>query len=236
MQNGVAAQSGGLLCLVFLRHGSMSTGSGRGRLLRMTLIQRINIALGRVPSWLVYIVSVFPPVWLFWLGTTGGLGVEPIKELEHKLGELALQLMILTLAVRPIYDWIGINLMKHRRAIGVVTFFYVFLHLLVWLVLDVGILSEIWADIVKRPYITVGMGAFALMLPLTITSNNFSLRKLGPQKWKRLHKLSYLVAFLGALHFVMLARGFQLEPLIYMGIVLILLATRLRLPWKSAVA
>lgn len=200
----------------------------------MTLIQRINITLGRVPSWLVYILSVLPPVWLFWLGMTGGLGVEPIKVLEHKLGELTLQLLILTLAVRPLYEWTGINLMKHRRAIGLVTFFYVFLHLLVWLVLDVGILSEIWADIVKRPYITVGMAAFALMLPLAITSNNLSLRKLGPRKWKRLHKLSYPVAFLGALHFVMLTKGFQFEPLIYMGIVLILLATRLRIPRKTA--
>ena len=202
----------------------------------MTVVQQINMGLGRVPSWLLYVVGVIPPVWLFWQGMTGGLGVEPIKVLEHKLGELALQLLILALAVRPLYEWTGINLMKARRAIGVVTFFYVFLHLLVWLVLDVGILSEIWADIVKRPYITVGMAAFALMLPLTITSNNLSLRKLGPRKWKRLHRLTYVATFLGALHFVMLTKGFQFEPLIYMGVVLILLATRLRIPWKSATA
>lgn len=202
----------------------------------MTLLQQINMALGRVPPWLVYVVAVFPPVWLFWLGMTGGLGVEPIKELEHEMGELSLQLLILSLAVRPIYEWLGINLMKLRRAIGVVTFFYVFFHLLVWLVLDVGILSEIWADIVKRPYITVGMAAFALLLPLAITSNNLSLRKLGPRKWKRLHKLAYPAALLGALHYVMLAKGFQMEPLIYLGIVLILLAARVRIPRKAAVA
>ncbi len=194
----------------------------------MTLVQRINLGLGHIPPWLLYVASVIPPAWLLYLGITGGLGVEPIKELEHELGELALQLMILTLAIRPLREWIGINLMKHRRAIGLITFFYVVLHLLVWLVLDVGILSEIWADIIKRPYITVGMAALLLMLPLAITSNNLSLRKLGPKKWKRLHQLTYIAAFLGALHYVMLAKGFQLEPLIYFGLVLLLLAARVK--------
>ncbi|MDJ0640005.1 MAG: protein-methionine-sulfoxide reductase heme-binding subunit MsrQ [Paracoccaceae bacterium] len=202
----------------------------------MTFVQKLNMTLGRVPPWLLYSVAVVPPVWLLWLGMTGGLGVEPIKELEHKLGELALQLFIATLAIRPLREWVGINLMKQRRALGVITFAYVALHLLVWLVLDVGILSEIWADIVKRPYITVGMAAFALMIPLAFTSNNLSLRKLGPKKWRSLHKLTYPAVLLGALHYVMLAKGFQLEPLIYMGVVLALLALRLKLPQKTAVA
>lgn len=202
----------------------------------MTPVQRINAALGRVPPWTLYIVSVVPPVWLFYLGMTGGLGFEPIKELEHKLGELALQLFIVTLAIRPLREWTGVNLLKHRRAIGLITFFYVALHLLVWLVLDVGILSEIWADIVKRPYITVGMAAFLLMIPLAITSNNLSLRKLGPKRWRGWHKLTYPAAVLGALHYVMLAKGFQIEPLIYLGVTLLLLAARVRLPRKAATA
>lgn len=200
----------------------------------MTFAQRLNTVLGRVPPWAIYVISVVPPVWLFWLGLTGGLGVEPIKALEHKMGELALQLLILTLAVRPLYEWTKINLMKLRRAFGVVTFFYVLFHMLVWLVLDVGILSEIWADIVKRPYITVGMAALALMIPLAVTSNNLSLRKLGPRRWKRLHQLTYVAAFLGALHFVMLAKGFQLEPLVYLGLVIFLLAVRIKLPKRNA--
>lgn len=199
----------------------------------MTVAQRINLVLGRIPPWAIYVVAVFPPIWLFWLGMTGGLGVEPIKVLEHKMGELALQLLILTLAIRPLYEWTKINLMKLRRAFGVVTFFYVVFHMLVWLVLDVGILSEIWADIVKRPYITVGMAALLLMIPLVITSNNWSLRKLGPRRWKRLHQLTYIATFLGALHFVMLAKGFQLEPLLYLGAVLLLLAARIKLPARA---
>ncbi len=202
----------------------------------MTLIQRINTALGRVPPWLLYIVSVVPPAWFLYLGMTGGLGVEPIKELEHRLGELALQLFIVTLAVRPLREWIGVSLMKHRRALGLITFFYVLLHLLVWLVLDVGILSEIWADIVKRPYITVGMAAFALMIPLAITSNNLSLRKMGPKRWRGLHKLTYPAAVLGALHYVMLSKGFQIEPLVYLGVTLLLLIARLRMPRRAAPA
>lgn len=236
MQGGIETRSWRLLCLVFLRHRALPAGTGWGRLLRMTFVQRINVALDRVPPWLIYTVAVFPPVWLLWLAQTGGLGIEPIKALEHELGELSLQLMIFILAIRPIRDWSGVNLLKLRRAFGVVTFFYVLLHLLVWLVLDVGILSEIWADIIKRPYITVGMAAFLLMLPLALTSNNRSLRKMGPKKWRQWHKLTYPAAFLAALHYVMLAKGFQLEPLIYLGIVLALLATRLRTPWKTAPA
>ncbi len=202
----------------------------------MTSTQRINTALGRVPPWLLYIVAVVPPAWFLYLGMTGGLGVEPIKELEHRLGELALQLFIVALAVRPLREWTGVNLLKQRRALGLITFFYVLLHLLVWLVLDVGILSEIWADIVKRPYITVGMAAFVLMIPLAITSNNLSLRKMGPKRWRNWHKLTYPAAVLAALHYVMLAKGFQIEPLIYLAITLILLAARLRLPRKTAPA
>ena len=104
-------------------------------------------------------------------------------------------------------------------------FFYVSAHLLVWLVLDVQIVSQIWADILKRPYITVGMAAFVLMIPLAATSTNRAIRALGA-RWRKLHRLTYMVALLGALHFVMLVKGFQLEPLVYMGIVIGLLALR----------
>ena len=227
LQRGAEAQAGRLLRLVLLWHRALSTGAGRRRVLRVMPVQRINAGLGRIrPVWL-YALAVLPPAWFLWLGLTGGLGAEPIKELEHRLGELALQVFIATLAVRPLREWAGINLMKQRRALGVVTFAYVLLHLLVWLVLDIGILSEIWADIVKRPYITVGMAAFALMLPLAVTSNNLALRRLGPVRWRKLHRLTYPAAVLAALHFVMLAKGFQVEPLVYLGIVLALVVARL---------
>ena len=205
-------------------------------MLRLTFAQRINLATSKLPPWLLYLVAVIPPVWLLWQGATGGRGVEPIKELEHRMGELALQLFIASLAITPLRSWTGINLIRFRRAIGLTAFFYVFLHLLVWLVLDVQILSEIWADIIKRPYITIGMIAFTLMIPLAVTSNNLSIRKLGPKRWRQLHKLTYAAGILGALHFVMLAKGFQIEPLVYMAIVLGLLMARIRWPLKRAVA
>lgn len=202
----------------------------------MTLAQRINRTFSRLPTWPLYIVGVLPPVWFLWLGLTGGLGVEPIKALEHRLGELALQMFIASLAVTPLRTWTGVNLTRFRRALGLLTFFYVFLHLLVWLVLDVQILAQIWGDILKRPYITIGMLAFLLMIPLAVTSNDFSLRRLGPKRWKRLHKLTYAAGVLGAVHFVMVAKGFQIEPLVYLALVLGLLAARLPMPMKRAVA
>lgn len=192
----------------------------------------INGAVRRVPVWLIWLILGAPAVWYFYLGLTGGLGAEPIKALERALGEVALQLLVAGLCVTPLRRYAGINLLRFRRAIGLLTFSYVALHLLVWLVLDVGIVAQIWADILKRPYVTVGFIAFLLMIPLAITSNNLSLRRLGPLRWRRLHMLTYVVAVLGAVHFIWLAKGFQVEPLIYLGMILMLLALRVRLPQR----
>jgi sulfoxide reductase heme-binding subunit YedZ len=190
------------------------------------LRDRLNTALRGVPTWVVYLALALPAPWYLYQGATGGLGVEPIKALEHALGEFALQLAIVGLAVTPLRRLAGVNLLKFRRAIGLMTFFYVATHLLVWLVLDVQLPGQIWADIVKRPYITVGMVGFALMIPLAVTSNNWSVRRMGAA-WRRLHRLTYPAVALGGLHFVMLAKGFQIEPLVYMAVILGLLATRL---------
>ena len=131
------------------------------------------------------------------------------------------------LCITPLRRFAGVNLLRFRRAVGLIAFFYVLLHLLVWLVLDVQIPAQIWADIVKRPYITVGMAGFALLIPLALTSNNLSVRRLGGLRWRQLHRLTYAAVLLGALHFVMLAKGFQIEPLAYLIAVLGLLALRL---------
>jgi len=194
----------------------------------------INTQARKLPTWVIYVLGALYPVWLFWQAVSGGLGVDPVKAMEHLMGERALQLLILGLAITPLRNHLGINLFKFRRAIGVTAFFYIFAHLLVWLVLDVQIISQIWADILKRPYITIGMVGFLLAVPLAVTSNNWSVRKLG-KKWRQLHKLTYAVCLLGGLHFVMLAKGFQLEPLIYMGTVVVLLVLRLKVPSFSVV-
>jgi sulfoxide reductase heme-binding subunit YedZ len=190
------------------------------------MIDAINTALRRIPTWVLYLLGSLYPVWLLYLGMTGGLGADPVKALEHELGERALQLLILGLAVTPLRRFVGVNLIRFRRALGVLTFTYVALHLLVWLLLDVQIVSQILADIAKRPYITIGMAGFVLMVPLALTSNDASVKRLG-RKWKRLHLLTYPAAFLGGLHYVMLAKGFQIEPLIYLTVIVVLLALRL---------
>lgn len=190
------------------------------------MMDRLNQYARKLPTWVVYLVGALPAPWLFYQGLTGGLGVEPIKALEHEYGELALQLLLAGLAITPLRRFAGLNLLKFRRAIGLLAFFYVACHLLVWLVLDVQILSQIWADILKRPYITIGMLGFLLMLPLAVTSNNASVRRLGAA-WRKLHRLTYVAVLLGAVHFVMLAKGFQIEPLMYLGLTVLLLGLRL---------
>jgi methionine sulfoxide reductase heme-binding subunit len=190
------------------------------------IVDQINGFVRKVPTWPVYILCVLPVPWLLYLAQTGGLGVEPIKALEHELGQIALQLLIAGLTITPLRRYAGLNLIKFRRCIGLLAFLYVSLHLLVWLVLDIGILSQIWADIIKRPYITIGMAGFLCLVPLAVTSNSYSLRKLGP-KWRSLHKLTYLAVVLGGVHFIWLVKGFQVEPLLYMAVILGLLALRL---------
>ena len=190
----------------------------------------VNRMLRRIPPWSLYIGATVWVVWMFWQGLQGALGVDPVKVLEHTYGERALQVLIAGLAVTPLRRYLGLNLLRFRRALGVIAFALVLCHLLVWLVLDVQILSQILADILKRPYITIGMAGFALMVPVALTSNNWSIRKLGA-RWRKLHQLTYPVGILAGLHYVMLAKGFQLEPLLYFGAILGLLL--LRVDWKA---
>lgn len=198
----------------------------------MGVVQRLNGALRRIPTWPLYIGAVIPPVYLFYMGVTGGLGVDPVKALEHEMGELGLQVLIAGLAITPLRRFAGINLFKFRRAIGLIGFFYIACHLSVWLFLDVQIAAQIWADIVKRPYITIGMAGFALLIPLALTSNNRSIRKLGAN-WRRLHKLVYGAVLLGGVHYLMLVKGWQVEPMVYLAIIGALLAARIRFPRRT---
>ncbi len=193
------------------------------------IVEKTNAYARKLPTWVVYLIGVLPAPWFVYLGATGGLGFEPIKALEHELGELALQLLVAGLAITPLRRHLGINLIKFRRALGLLAFFYVFLHLLVWAVLDVQLLSQIWADILKRPYITVGMLGFALLIPLAVTSNNWSVRRLGP-KWRKLHKLTYVAVLLGGVHYLMLVKGWQIEPMIYLAVIATLLTMRVKFP------
>lgn len=193
-----------------------------------TIVDKINSTLRRIPTWVLYILSLLPVPWLLYLAQTGGLGREPIKALEHELGQLALQLLIIGLCVTPLRQYVGLNLMKFRRAIGVLSFTYVTLHLAVWVVLDMSLLwGQMWADVWKRPYITIGMAGFATLVPLALTSNNISVRKLGAANWRNLHKLTYVAVLLGGVHYLWLVKGIQIEPILYMAAILVLLGLRI---------
>ena len=190
------------------------------------LIQRINTGLRKIPTWVLYLILLIPGLLTIAAGLTDNLGPEPINELEEELGEFALKLLILGLAVSPLLHFTRINLVRFRRAIGVMAFAYVMAHFLVWFLLDLQSLSHIWTEIAKRPYVTVGMAGFIAMIPLALTSNDLSVRRLG-RFWRVLHRLTYLVAILAGLHFIMLSKGFDVEALAHMVVILAFLALRI---------
>jgi len=190
------------------------------------LRDRLNQGLRHLPTWAVYICMALPLPLFFWQGIAGALGPEPIRALEHLYGQVALAYLVASLAITPLRRVWGINLLRFRRAAGVMGFVYVVAHLLVWLLLDIASAAAIWADIVKRPYITVGMAAFVLLVPLAMTSTNAAQRRLGP-RWGQLHKLAYPAILLGGIHYVMQAKGWQLQPVLWLGAILLLLVLRL---------
>jgi sulfoxide reductase heme-binding subunit YedZ len=200
------------------------------------MVNTLNGWLRKVPAWPIYVVGVAWAAWLFYQALTGALGAEPINALERLYGELALQLIVVGLLITPLRNWFGVNLIKFRRAVGVITFFFVLAHFLVWVILDVGTLERVWTEIVKRPYVTIGFASFLMLIPLAITSNNLSLRKIGPQRWRKLHKLTYPAAILAVLHYIWLVKGWPLEPFVYLAIILGLLALRIRLKPRTATA
>ena len=195
----------------------------------MAVTDRINGALRRVPPWTIYVLFALYAAWQFWLALNqqGRYLVEPINELEREYGETALKLIVLGLVVTPLRRIAGINLMKFRRAIGVTAFFLVLAHFLVFALLDVRSVERIWQEVVKRPYVTVGMLSFLMLIPLAVTSNNWSVRKLG-RRWNSLHKLVYPAAILAGLHYLWLVKGFQIEPIVYLVILVGLVAWRYR--------
>ena len=139
----------------------------------------INQTARRIPAWTIYLAGVLAAVWLISNASSGAYGPDPVKALEKGLGERGLQVLIATLVITPLRWW-GINLLKFRRALGLVGFGFIALHFAAWIVLDMGLRwSEVLNDLYKRPYIIVGFGAFMGQIPLAVTSNNRSLRRLG---------------------------------------------------------
>ena len=156
------------------------------------------------------------------------LGPNPVEYLTHETGAWALRLLLVTLAVTPLRRFTGWRRpILLRRMLGLFAFFYACLHLLIWLWLDRELVwSSMLEDILKRPYITVGFTAFMILLALAVTSNSFSMQRLG-RRWKQLHRWVYGAAALGILHFIWLVKADLLQPMIYLAVFLLLMAARL---------
>jgi sulfoxide reductase heme-binding subunit YedZ len=190
-------------------------------------MDRLNALARRVPTWVVYSLGAVPLAFLVWGAASNDLGADPVKAIEHQLGLLGLQFLLASLAVTPLRRF-GLNLIRFRRALGLLAFAYVSLHLVAWVWLDMGLRwSEMAVDLWKRPYIIAGMVGFAALLPLALTSTNAAIRRMGPVAWGRLHKLAYLAILAGILHFVLLSKVWTTEVLVYAGLAMGLLAIRL---------
>jgi sulfoxide reductase heme-binding subunit YedZ len=184
--------------------------------------------LNAAPRWPVYVLGAVPGVWVFWLALNDRLGADPVKELEHLLGLWALRFLIAGLAVTPLRRFGGPSLIRFRRAIGLLAFYYASAHLAAYLLFDQGLDAHAIAkDILKRPYITIGMLSFAILVPLAITSNAAMIKRLGAAAWQKLHRLVYVAAIAAAAHFVMVVKSWPAEPIVYAAIVAALLLVRL---------
>lgn len=179
-------------------------------------------------SWGLYALGLMPGIWTFYLAVSDQLGADPLKVLERTLGLWALRFLVISLAITPLRRMGGPNLIRYRRTMGLLAFFYAAFHVTVYVGLDQGFdLSLILKDILKRPYITVGLISFLILIPLAVTSNAAMIKRLGAAAWQRLHRWVYLAAAAAAVHFIMLVKAWPPEPLIYAAIVAALLLFRL---------
>jgi methionine sulfoxide reductase heme-binding subunit len=179
---------------------------------------------------LVFIASLLPLAWMLcgafgWLGQS--LGPDPVKRLEHFCGQTALNFLMITLVVTPLKDLaMWPHVLRLRRMLGLFAFFYVLLHFTIYVVLDQELaLRSVLADVVKRPYITIGFAALLMLIPLAITSTNRMMRRLG-RRWQKLHRLIYVIAVLGVWHYYWQVKRDVREPLLYAAILAVLLGYR----------
>ena len=179
----------------------------------------------RLVSGAVWLACAAPLLWFVVQGFTDGLGANPIQYVLRQLGVWALRFVCITLALGPLAKTFKQPvLIRYRRRVGLWAFAYVCLHLSTYIGVDqLFDWPTIGKDIVKRPYITIGMAAFALLIPLAVTSADKLRRKLGPKRWKRLHQLIYLIAPMGAGHYFLLVKADHRPPLVYGAVIAALL-------------
>lgn len=178
-------------------------------------------------------ICLYPATRLIWLGLTGGLGVNPIEFITRSLGTWALSFLLITLSVTPLRKLTGWSeLLRVRRMLGLTAFFYALSHLLSYLWLDQFFdWTAIFKDILKRPFITIGMATFLMLLPLALTSTNAAMRRLK-RNWQRLHRLVYPAAVCAVLHYFWLVKQDTTQPTIYAFVLAVLLG--LRVWWQAS--
>lgn len=172
--------------------------------------------------------SLLPLLVIPYRWASGDLGANPIATAMNQLGLLALLLLLASLACTPLKILLGIKWpMRLRKTLGLVAFFTVLLHLLLYLVLDQQLaMPVIVEDVTQRPFIMVGFVAFVSLIPLAVTSTNRALKRLGPKRWKRLHRLAYAAGVLGVLHYLLRVKRDLNEPIIYGAVLAFLLSVR----------
>lgn len=180
----------------------------------------------------LWMLALTPALVLLARALGNRLGANPVEELTLELGQWALRFLLLTLAATPVHRLTGWTvLLRHRRLLGLTAASYALIHLLVYTVLDQGLLwSQILGDLVKRPFITAGMAAFILLLPLAATSFDAAIRRLGARRWQALHRLVYVATGLALLHFWWKVKADTAEPAIYLSVFALLLAARFVAP------
>lgn len=185
---------------------------------------------GALVAWrlAVWLLAGGPLLWLAWLVAGGRLGPNPVEFLEHYSGDWALRLLLATLALTPLRRWSGrAEVLRVRRLLGLWAFVWICLHFATYLTFDLEWSAALLAeDLVERTYITLGFAAWLLLVPLALTSTRGWQRRLG-RRWRSLHRLVYPAALLGALHFLWLVKADVREPLVYLGLLAVLLAARL---------
>ena len=193
-----------------------------------------NFLVRRILKPLVWVLSLGPVLWLSWqvwqLFTVNpdALGANPVEYMNRYLGDWALRFLLIALAITPLRIVTGWSMfIRFRRLVGLFAFFYVILHLSSYIGVDQFFdWMAVWKDIIKRTYITVGMVAFVVLTILAVTSTKGMIKRLGGRTWNNLHKTVYVAGILGCLHFFMMRKGLQLEPILYAGILFALFAIR----------
>lgn len=176
----------------------------------------------------VFLVSSIPFLLLSWGLLRGQLGINPVETLQHTTGDWTLRFLIFTLAITPFRKTLQLpELIRYRRMLGLFAFFYVVLHFITYLGPDQGFnLPGMWDDVAKRKFVTVGFAAFVLLIPLAATSTAGMIRRLGGKRWQVLHRLIYICAILGVIHYYWLVKSDVRRPLFYAALVGILLLWR----------